>query len=193
MRQSLRQLTAFMAKFLAIFLVFSAASPLYAPIYNTLTVGAANLIFPVVEEPDISLLRAEGQSIAIYVRDPERGPLLFGYLDYPHRGFVILLALLLATPALSWRRRFITAMLGVGLLFAIDAVYLVAQTRSQYVNALGSELPIPDDVWVRYAWLTRFLVVTSFIAPWITWALLTWRSWLPVPQPTRRPTKEARP
>jgi hypothetical protein len=42
-------------------------------------------------------------------------------------------------------------------------------------------------------WLLNLLMAGNLIFPILIWALLTWRSWLPMPQPTRRPTKEARP
>ncbi len=193
MRLSARRLAVFSGKFLLIFAMLTLAWPIFAPVYNAITVGLANALFPLVEEPDVSHLKAEGNSVAIYVRTHEKGPLLFAYLDYPHSGLVVLLALLLATPSLTWRRCLREVLLGMGLLVGTHAVLLIAKTRFEYINILGNELPIPDDIYLGYAWIGRLLMVASIAAPFVIWALLTWRSWLPTPKttPTRRPTKEA--
>ncbi len=198
MRPTVRKLLVFAAQFLLIFIVLTLAWPIFAPVYNVMTVGLANAFFPLVEEPDVSWLKAEGNSVAIYVRDPAKGPLLFGYLDYPHSGLVVFLALFLATPGLTWRRRFITIVSGLGLLVGIHAVSLIAKTRFEYVNAFGNELPIPDSVYLMYAWLGRLLVAVSLTAPFVVWALMTFRYWFPKPitsplAPAPQPHKKHRP
>ncbi len=181
MRLNARELLVFSAMFILVFLVLALIWPVFAPIYNAITVALANVLFPLVEEPDITMLKPEGNSVAIYVVDPSKGPLLFAYLDYPHSGLIILLALLLATPRLTWKRCLMIILLGMGLLIVVHSISLIAKTRFEYVNIFGNELPVPDSVYLRYAWLGRALVIISLVAPFVLWALLTFRYWFPKP------------
>jgi hypothetical protein len=195
MRLSARKLLIFTVKFLTTLIVLALVWLILGPIYNALTVAVSNALFPLFEEPDISLLKPEGNSVAIYVRDPEKGPLLFGYIDYPHSGVIVLLALFLATPALAWRSRMRLIALALLLLVGIHSLFLIAKTRYEYVNIFGADLPIPDWLYWLYQWFGRSLIAISLIAPFALWVLLTWRSWLPKPaqHKSSRAMKEARP
>lgn len=198
MRLSARRVLVFSAKFLTIFVALMLAWPLFAPLYNAITVTLANALFLLVEQPNITLLRPEGNSVAIYIRDvenPEAKPRLFAYFDYPHNGLVVLLALMLATPALPWRQRLRATMIGIGLLIGIHSTLFVPKTRFEYIQFLVAEgVPIADSAYLIYAWLGRALVPVSYIAPFLLWALLTWRVWLPKPvaHTVQRKPQEAR-
>jgi hypothetical protein len=180
MKRNTRELLIFSAKFAPIFLGLALAWPWFAPAYVATTVGVANLLFPWVEEPDLSWLQAENNSVVIYMRDTNQELHRFGYLDYPHLGLLLLLALLLATPRITLRRLGLSG-LACGLLFAVHVIYLIAETRFLYVNAFGAELAIPDGLYLRYAWLGRFLKFVSLVSPVVIWALLTFRDWFPWP------------
>ncbi len=189
MKLNTRELLIFSAKFAAIFFGLALAWPWFAPAYVATIVGVANLFFPWVEDPDISWLQAENNSVAIYVRNVDQNQelQLFGYVDYPHLGLLLLLALLLATPRVSLRRLGVLG-LACGLLLAVHVVYLIAETRFLYVNEFGAELSIPDGLYLRYAWLGRFLKFVSLVSPVVIWALLTFRYWFPwPPRPTAMP------
>nr|BAL52962.1 hypothetical protein HGMM_F03H09C21 [uncultured Acetothermia bacterium]BAL59230.1 hypothetical protein HGMM_OP3C385 [Candidatus Acetothermum autotrophicum] len=192
----------FSAKFLAIFAMLMLVWFIFAPIYNAITVTLANTLFSLVEEPNVTLLKPQGNSVAIYIRDvanPKEEPRLFAYFDYPHSGLAVLVALLLATPALPWRRRLRVIITGTGLLLGIHSGLFIPKTRFEYIQFLVREgIPVADNMYLAYAWLGRALVPVSYVAPFVIWLLLTWRSWLPklgprdTPQPQRIP-KEARP
>lgn len=205
MRLNARELLRFSAKFLAAFMALILAWPFFAPIYNAVTVTIANVFFSLVEQPDITLLQPAGNSVAIYIRDvenPKAEPRLFAYFDYPHNGLAVFLALILATPALPWRQRLRVMMIGIGLLIGIHSALFVPKTRFEYIQFLAAEgVPIADSMYLMYSWVGRALVPASYIAPFLLWALFTFRYWFPKPaapavppspQPQRH-LKEARP
>jgi hypothetical protein len=108
------------------------------------------------------------------------------HVDAMMSFLAILMILLVITPRLSWQRRLLLILVGLILQVASQSLQIALDFLSAY--SLLTQGKTEWHRWAQYIWAT-----VEKISPLFLWALLTWRSWLPVPQPTRRPTKEARP
>ncbi|MCL6641720.1 MAG: hypothetical protein K6T71_00130 [Candidatus Bipolaricaulota bacterium] len=99
--------------------------------------------------------------------------------------FGLLLALFLAAPIMPFlqRTRRLLVALGIQTLLHILEIALLIWIAYEFYFGINRH---------SFAyWLLNLLMAGNLIFPILIWALLTWRSWLPTPQPIRRPTKEA--
>jgi hypothetical protein len=147
-----------------------------APAYSTAVTGVARPLFRLFEAPNATVLEARGAEIWIYriVGPGQVAP--FTWFDrYTFFAVIPLLALLLATPGLGWRRRLTRSGIGLGVLFLIHTGYLVASVELSYaaigLTPIGPFLARTIDLWqvgVRVLWEA---------APVAIWVLLTLGAW----------------
>jgi hypothetical protein len=155
-------------------------------VWPSLVHGYAQILLSVLQPLMTNGTKLQVETDAINVYD-SRGTAIVRKNLNSLNEFGLLLALFLAAPVMPFLQRARRLLVAVG------------------IQTLLHILEIALLVWIAYEfyfginrhsfayWLLNLLMAGNLIFPILIWALLTWRSWLPMPQPTRRPTKEARP
>ena len=170
------QLLRFVAVFLCVLVVLAGLWSFLAPAYSTAVTGAARPLFRLFEAPNVTVLEAREAEIWIYrIVGPGRVAPFTWFDRYTFFAVIPLLALLLATPGLGWRRRLARSGIGLGALFLIHTGYLVASVELSYaaigLTPIGPFLTNTLDLWqvgVRVLWEA---------APVAIWIVLTAGAW----------------
>ena len=155
-------------------------------VWPSLVHGYAQILLSVLQPlmTDGTKLRVEADVINVY---DSRGTAIVRKNLNSLNEFGLLLALFLAAPVMPFlqRARRLLIALGIQTLLHILEIALLIWIAYEFYFGINRH---------SFAyWLLNLLMAGNLIFPILIWALLTWRSWLPMPQPTRRPTKEARP
>ncbi len=172
----------FFGRFLVFFVLVALLWTFVTPLYNRIVVGAAALVFPLIENPATTLAEAKGDEVLIYLDAPGGAePVLFqGFTRYVYLALVPLLALLLATPNLGVLRRAKLVLIGVGILMCFHIVYLVAAVKLSHVF-LG-----PRDVgratFYLCDWMQILIRILWEAVAVLIWAALTVKYWRRSPQ-----------
>jgi len=171
------ELARFVALFLGVMALLVGLWSFLAPAYSTVVMWSARPLFRLFEAPNVTVLDARGAEIWIYriVGPGEIAP--FTWFDrYTFFAVIPLLALLVATPGVGWRRRLVKTSLGIGVLVAIHTAYLIASVELAYVaiglTPVGAFLARTLDVWqvgVRVLW------EAAPVAIWIALTLPAWK------------------
>jgi len=171
------ELARFVAVFLGVMALLAGLWSFLAPTYSTVVTWLARPLFRLFEAPNVTVLDARGAEIWIYriVGPGEIAP--FTWFDrYTFFAVIPLLALLVATPGLGWRRRLVKTGLGIGALVAAHTAYLIASVELSYVAIglmpVGAFVARTLDVWqvgVRILW------EAAPVAIWIALTLLAWK------------------
>ena len=177
-----RKLTRFAGRFLVFFILVALSWTFVTPLYNRIVVGAAALLFPLIENPSTTFAKAEGDEVLIYRATPggAKRVLLQGFTRYIYLALVPLLALFLATPDLGVLRRARLVLVGLALLACFHIVYLIAAVKLSHVfwgpRQVGGAAYYLCD-WMQI--LTRIL--WEVVAPLI-WTALAFKYWRGSPQ-----------
>jgi len=178
-KRSLHKVLLCFAGWFTLFLVFVALLwPFVAPAYNRIVVAGAGWLLALVEEPNITVIRADAATASVYRRVADGSePLAFSdFGPYTYVGFVPLVALLLATPGLSWKRRGGLTAVGVLLLMVFHIVYLVITVKLLYVFCGLDE--VGNAAYRVYDWgqiMVRVLWEASAVLLWVALTLGHWR------------------
>jgi len=174
----------FAGKLVLFLLLFALVWPFLGPYYNRLVAGTAQLFVPLVPGMPPTLITVGGGDIEVYRRGPELGgrEWVATYSQYLFLGLGLLITLFLATPNLKALTRLRRLGLGLGILFAIDVLYILYDIRSTYIS--GGIIPVSISDAYFDAWLQSFFAIGRKLFPVLIWGLLTFTFWLPRPKAT---------
>jgi hypothetical protein len=171
-----RRLLRFVTIFLVVTAVLAGLWSFIVPGTTAAVTGLARQLFRIVESPNVSVLELKDAEIWVYriVGPGEIAP--FTWFDrYSFFALIPLLALLVATPGLGWRRRLVRLGIGIGALLLVHTGYLVASVELSYaalgLTSVGPFFARTLDLWqvgVRVLWEA---------APVAIWILLTFGAW----------------
>jgi hypothetical protein len=189
-----RRLLLFGGKTLLVLIVLMLLWPLWITYYNRVVIGITTVVLKVIEHPPLTSLRVEGDKTLGYVRNINPNSSAFTisreFYALNYFGIIVLLALMLATP-MEIKQRLKLTFIAILFMLFFHVFFLIIYIRLEYI--IKGVVPSDEGEFNFYLWLRLFTAIGKYFFPFLIWALLTWRSWLPMPQPTRRPTKEARP
>lgn len=163
-------------RFLVIFLLvlapLAAVWGWLAPPYGAAVAHAARPALRLVERDDVSVIAAQRDEVWVLRRiGGDRVTPFMEFDRYAFFSLIPLVALLAATPGMTWRRRLGRIALGCVALFAVHVAYVVASVELSYA-ALGLA---PSGAWLGPAQIVvRLLWEASPIAVWL---LLSARAW----------------
>lgn len=172
------QLLRFAGWFAVVLVAVALLWPFLAPAYNRIIVAGTSLLLALVEEPNVTVVRADAETAWIYRRVPGISePLAFSSFSlYTYVGLVPLVALFLATPGLGWKRRGILTGIGVLLLILFHIVYLVITVKLLYVFCGLDE--VGNVAYRVYDWgqiMVRVVWEASAVLLWVALTLGHWR------------------
>jgi len=177
-KRSLHRLLLRFAGWFTLFLVLVALLwPFVAPVYNRIVVAGAGLLLALVEEPNITVIRADAATASVCRRVAGVSePLAFSnFSSYTYVGLVPLVALLLATPGLGWKRRGMLAGVGVLLLMLFHIVYLVITVKLLYIFCGLDE--VGNVAYRVYDWGQIMVRVVWEASAVLLWVALTFSHW----------------
>jgi hypothetical protein len=198
MRLSARSLLSISIKLVLGLIIFAIIWPYFAPGYNRFIATTATALAHMMGKT-ININKVDENTIVLDVefrfklpqeKQPIKIKIEYEYEGYFHFNFGLLLALFAATPFLKLSQRLKHVLIALITIIVFHMLFLYV-SASAVDPCVRNVIPCAERTW--YRWLDRFMAVSKNLFPVFLWALLTWRSWLPMPQPTRRPTKEARP
>jgi hypothetical protein len=196
MRPSARKLLVFGGKFLLSLLVLMLLWPLLGTLYNRLVVGVSALVLSVIERPPLTVLKVEGDKIMGYVHSLSLNSPTFTitreFYDLNYFGIMVLLALMFAT-SIGLRQQVKLTPIAVLLVLFFHAFFFLIYIRVEYI--VKGVVPSNEAEFNFYLWLRLFTATGKYWFPFLIWALLTFRFWLPKPaqHKSSRAMKEARP
>ncbi len=171
-----RLILRFVGIFLAVLAVLTMAWPLIVPAYTWLAAWVARVGFHAIESPNVSVLQAKGAELWVYriVGPGQIAP--FTWFDrYTFFAIIPLVSLFAATPGLGWMKRLVRTLISVGVLFLVQAAYIVISVQLSYaavgllsVSSLFARTLNGWQVLVRVLWEA---------APLVLWGALTARIW----------------
>ena len=190
--------TRLVGRFLLLFLITVAALvPLWGtlgPHYTAAVSALARPILHVAESPHVTVLAVQNDELWVYRRVGEQEIAPFTFFDrYAFFAVVPLVALLIATPGLRWRRRLAVVAVALAGQLAVHAGYVVASTELAYaelglVPAASAAAGTLDVVQV----IVRLLWEASPMLLWIALTLGAWkRAWVDLR--TREPVRASAP
>ncbi len=169
-------ITQFVALFLLTTVVLVAVWAFLAPGYAAAVAGLTRPLLAGVESPRMTVLELRGGELWVYriVGPGQIAP--FTWFDrYAFFGVIPLLALLIATPGIGWRRRVLRAGIGVAVLLGVHVAYLVVSIELSYAT-LGLIDVGPFVKRTLDLWQTTVRVVYE-AAPVAIWAVLSAAAW----------------
>ncbi len=149
------------------FIVLLAMWGTAIPLYNRVVVLSAAPLFQMVEEPNVTAVRADSSEVWIYRTGPKGEVEPFSYFDpYMYFGIIPLLALLIATPGPGWIKWLTRIGTGVALMFLAHVIYLVGSVELTYAAVglnpiLVNNKPLLDwmQILVRTFWQAAPMVI----------------------------------
>ena len=169
-------LLRFAGRFAVYFLPLAALWLVIAPFYSDLIFAGANLIFQLDKPPVARVSRAQG---AIYAEHLTAGGAerVFEFKMYGlFFNAMLLFALLLASPGLSWKSRIQRVALAASTLVIIHVLFVVFQVKAEFINAGTLSVSSESAYW--HNWLAAFFgALGEGLFPLLLAALFTWRSW----------------
>ncbi|MGH7410422.1 MAG: hypothetical protein ACREJ6_05085 [Candidatus Methylomirabilis sp.] len=188
-----KALLAFAARFLLIFFSILPLWFVFAPPYNRLLASGVNVVLEQIEQPRVTTLVGWGRNIAIVRADaPFTRRMRFqGFTGYlTHFNVILLVALVLATRQVQWRRRLKLLGIALGLLYILHVVYLLVGVRFFERPHPGGAEGAPGSL---YVWGVNFyLSIVSQLVPILIWMVL-YRSINPIPQHGSQTSQEEKP
>ncbi len=193
-------LASLIVRFLAIFIlalvVLTAAWTAISPLVVRWIAGAARVGFHWVEAPNVSVLEVRDGALWIHriVGPGQIRP--FTWFDrFAFFALVPLVALFAATPGLGWVRRAVRLGISLGLLFVIQAGYVVISVQLAYVamglSTVGTFVARTLEGWQL---LVRVLWEAAPLALWIAFTAGVWSRRLRALRQDRQTTpREVRP
>ncbi|MGB2983758.1 MAG: hypothetical protein WBC63_07880 [Candidatus Bipolaricaulia bacterium] len=171
-----RLIVRFAVVFLVCLALFAVFWPRIAPLYTSTIATLARPVFRLVESPNVTVLDVQSDELHVYrkIGEGRIAPVLW-FDRYIFFAVVPLIALIMATPGLGIRRRFIRTVGGIAALILLHVGYLVASVELVYGVSAGRAL----DGWqvaVRILWES---------APVLVWIALTAGAWKRVLQSLR--------
>jgi len=170
-------LLRFALLFLIFFVLVAIVWAFFVPCYNFLVVSTARIIFSLVESPNVTSIRAQGDSVTIYrnVEGMQATVPFSGFSRYIYFGVVPFLALFLATPGFGKARKLKLVLIGGILLFLCHVIYLVSSIELAYVF-VGCR-KVGPLLYRILDWTQVLLRVLWELSPILIWALLTHKIW----------------
>jgi len=166
----------FLAIFVLVLVVLAAAWPVISPTYTKWIAGAARVGFHAVEAPNVSALEVRDGTLWIHriVGPGQISP--FTWFDrFTFFALVPLVALFAATPGLGWVRRMVRLSISLGLLFVIQAGYIVISVQLAYaamgLSTVGAFVARTLEGWQV---LVRVLWDAAPLALWIAFTAGVW-------------------
>ncbi len=186
-----------MARFLLVFAIALAALvPLWSVLASTYTQAVSALARPgfrAVEPDHVTVLDAQRDELWIYRRVGERSIAPFTIYDrYAFFAVLPLVAMLVATPGIRWRRRLLLIAIAVVAQGVTHAALVVASIELAYVDmGLAAVGTAAARILAGVEILVRLLWEASPVALWIALTFGAWkRLWADAR--TRTGTKEPR-
>lgn len=170
-----------LVRFLGLFiLTFAALAALWlflAPLYNELIFTGANVLFQ-LDDPVAAEIEATDELWSAFHRNGQARQRVFEFDKYgTFFNVVLLLGLLLATPRMPWTKRLKRSGLALALLGLVHIVFVVVQTKAQFIN-LGLLL-VPSQSAYWYNWAAVLLgTLGEQLLPLLIAAGFTWKSWI---------------
>ena len=147
-----------------------------APTYTHGIAALARPLFRLIESPNVTVLNVQGAETWIYRIVGEHEIAAFTWFDrYTFFAIVPLVALLVATPGLGWRRRILRGLLGIGALSIIHVCYVVTSVELAYA-AMGLRAVGPLAARTLDGWQIAVRVLWE-AAPIAIWVALTYGTW----------------
>jgi hypothetical protein len=170
-------LFAFAVRFALFFVPLAFLWLLVSPFYTSLIFAGANHVFQWENAPTAFVASVDGSLYAY--RWTASGPTpAFEFERYGlFFNVVLLVALLLAAPGLTWRRRIQRTALGMILLAVVHVFFVVLQVKARLVN-LGLLALSPESAY-GYNWGAAFFgVLGEGLFPLLIFGLLSGRAWV---------------
>jgi len=169
-------LLRFGARFGLSFALFAALWVAAAPAYNALVFAGANGALQ-LDDPRVAEIGTDdGQCVAFHLNGAEREASFVFDRYGTFFNVVLLLALLWATPRLSWRARLLRSALAIATLGFVQVLFVVVQIKAQFVNA--GLLYMPNQTAYMLNWVAVLMgTLGEKLFPLLIVAALSWRAW----------------
>lgn len=172
------RLLVFIGKFLIFFVLAYLIWWILTPSLNLLLAEGASTVFDLIEGPRVASVEVQDGSVQAFSLEADE-PIL-STVDYRHYNFVLLAALILATPSVPSYERIKILILGVVILLGLHIATLIVDI--EYLYAVRGIVPLTAIEWFVYDRVFMFFTMGTTLFPVLIWGLLTFKYWLPMPR-----------
>ncbi len=168
-----KALLTFAGRFLLVFFLVVPLWFVFTPAYNRLLASAANILLPLIENPQVTSLVGWKRNIAIVRSDTpfSKEMKVKGFTGYlTHFNVILLVALVMGHRQVEWRRRCKILAIALGLLFVTHVLYLLIGVK--YFEQPELEA-FQSSAGRLYVWGVNFyLSIWSQVFPVLIWMAL---------------------
>jgi hypothetical protein len=172
-RPNTKALLTFAGRFLVVFFLILPLWFVLTPAYNRLLAISANIVLPLIEDPHVTTLVGWKHNILIVraimpFTEDMRIQGFSGYLT--HFNLILMVALVLASQRIGWRRRCKMLAIALAILFLIHVLYLVIGVKFFQQPELEA---LQSYAGRFYVWGVNFyLSMASQLLPVVVWMAL---------------------
>ena len=159
----------FAAKVMVLFAVPLFLWQWFTPAYNSALAWVSTGLMNLLENPHRTLLRAEGDTIRLFLLTSD-GPRDTGVASYGpnlHFNMVILVALILSTPISPVLRRLRSLLIGLGILFLTHVAYEMASTQLLHLSNLQTGAQLQQKFYYHAVAFFQFMGLQ--LVPLLIW------------------------
>jgi hypothetical protein len=172
------RLPVFVSKFLIFFILAYLVWWTLTPGLNLLLAEGSNAVLSLAQRRRVTSVEVRDGSIQAFSLGADEPVLsVVGYRW--HYDFVLLVALILATPSVPFHKHTKILILGVAILLGFHVVNLVVDIK--YLCAIRGIVPLTSAEWAVYDQIFMLFTMGTMLFPLLIWGLLTFKYWLPVP------------